>query len=1121
MSHTRKKILAALLGALAALLLGGVALAVGYWLVVPKMAEDALNAKLVSLERDAGLTFETARVRPDGMRGVTIEGFKLIDPDASDAQSRELLTIETLSVGLDRARLLTGDKIVSSLVVRDATLRVHRDSAGQVNLERLLSAFKASRKARAEERGEQEQSESLGPLRHFGGVWPDLEIERAQVLFSSNAEPFPLEKMSLEKARLDSSGDRAELHTEIALQAADGASDAFVLPGLIAAHGELAVPLTQSSVELKFDRPLTIARLPFLPFLSLGLSEVALKPGGQIAVEQIAVAERDEQSGRAEPLFKASLMEISLERFTTDLSAIRPLAVTLHDPVAHLDYDPLGASNLERLLDRIKLEMSSGDSSSDGEVLKTAPQDKPGAQGGTLSDQEDAKRPSMLDRLKRLDLVAIAARLPERVDIRDAAVMVSDRREHDLVRAERQLELRDGQLKFEHDAEAGALKVEASFEARAGEEGASDRGGARLEIAGNYKTQMLKASATARALDLSWLAQMGGARLASHLKGGTLRASFELERGSNKAPLRFEGDVSIEGGHLEWARLAEEPLIDWSVGYDFEGYYDPRAAIPEPTLLETELDANVPEDPDQIGRSKRRITEAPPTQGALVFTRGRARSGGVEMELRPALYGLDRTKPLPARLDLKAKLSPTPIQSLLDATPDALLGALSEAKIDGAVKMDFELEVPLYDASNMIWRGEPEAINASIVSLPEEVDVRQMTRAFEHTIVDQKVLYERHITIPEMQIVPTDWLVENAGLTSAQIERHWESGGWARVSEGVVERDGRWRTASKPWGRSREDERVKRSWQPQRAGEPMVSAPYGPYQFVPLQHISRWMGRAIFTTEDNSFFKHDGFNRLALRQSVERNLAEGDYVRGASTISMQLIKNLYLSRKKVMARKIQEALLVWMTESVVRVPKARMLEVYLNIIEFAPGVFGIHDASVHYFGKRPDELTLAECAWLVTIVPGPKRYHGHYTRGEMSDSAFERIKRYMAIMHARGRVTEEELLAASAEKPKFFKPELNAYALAPRVAESPPVNSLEALFPELFGLPTGAAVRQAPQGGALGAPPSPGAATPTHTNTQEEASVPRLDRAPTPPERPYNRARPDPVPPTYRATDPL
>ena len=151
-------------------------------------------------------------------------------------------------------------------------------------------------------------------------------------------------------------------------------------------------------------------------------------------------------------------------------------------------------------------------------------------------------------------------------------------------------------------------------------------------------------------------------------------------------------------------------------------------------------------------------------------------------------------------------------------------------------------------------------------------------------------------------------------------------------------------------------------------------------------------------------------------------MREGEFVRGASTISMQLVKNVFLSRRKVMARKIQEALLVWAMESVVQVPKARLLEIYLNVIEFAPGVFGIHDAAVHYFGKRPNALTLAEATWLVTIVPGPKKYHFYYERGEITESYFSRMKRYLRIIFTRERVTELEYQEAIATKPTFYKP---------------------------------------------------------------------------------------------------
>jgi membrane peptidoglycan carboxypeptidase len=218
----------------------------------------------------------------------------------------------------------------------------------------------------------------------------------------------------------------------------------------------------------------------------------------------------------------------------------------------------------------------------------------------------------------------------------------------------------------------------------------------------------------------------------------------------------------------------------------------------------------------------------------------------------------------------------------------------------------------------------------------------------------------------------------------------------------------------------------------------MARSPYGPYVYVPLPFISQYVVRAVLTTEDHIFFRHDGFNRSALKESVERNLAAQEYVRGASTISMQLVKNLYLNRKKVMSRKIQEAFLVFLIESHLHVPKARLLEIYLNIIEFGPGIFGIHDAAIHYFGKRPNELTLPEAAWLVTLVPSPKRWHQLWEKNtRMPDKGWDRVRRYMQAMVSRGKIAQEEVDAAMEQRPEFRHPAMDAPAMQPVVAPMP------------------------------------------------------------------------------------
>jgi hypothetical protein len=142
--------------------------------------------------------------------------------------------------------------------------------------------------------------------------------------------------------------------------------------------------------------------------------------------------------------------------------------------------------------------------------------------------------------------------------------------------------------------------------------------------------------------------------------------------------------------------------------------------------------------------------------------------------------------------------------------------------------------------------------------------------------------------------------------------------------------------------------------------------------YAPFETISPFLRFAVMTSEDGSFFYHNGFNPHAFRESIATNIKEERFARGGSTISMQLVKNVFLTRNKTLARKIEEALIVWLIENLNLVPKQRMYEVYLNIIEWGPGVYGIGQASRFYFDKRPSELTLGESVFLASIVPRPK-----------------------------------------------------------------------------------------------------------------------------------------------------
>jgi hypothetical protein len=145
-------------------------------------------------------------------------------------------------------------------------------------------------------------------------------------------------------------------------------------------------------------------------------------------------------------------------------------------------------------------------------------------------------------------------------------------------------------------------------------------------------------------------------------------------------------------------------------------------------------------------------------------------------------------------------------------------------------------------------------------------------------------------------------------------------------------------------------------------------------EFVPFDNISPFLRAAVMTSEDGSFFFHNGFNPGAFRESIVTNIKENRFARGGSTLSMQLVKNVFLTRNKTLARKIEEALIVWLIENQNLVPKKRMYEVYLNLIEWGPGIYGIHQASMFYFNKAPHDLNLQESIYLASIVPHPKLF---------------------------------------------------------------------------------------------------------------------------------------------------
>ena len=147
------------------------------------------------------------------------------------------------------------------------------------------------------------------------------------------------------------------------------------------------------------------------------------------------------------------------------------------------------------------------------------------------------------------------------------------------------------------------------------------------------------------------------------------------------------------------------------------------------------------------------------------------------------------------------------------------------------------------------------------------------------------------------------------------------------------------------------------------------------HKWVPYSKVSLNLKRALVAAEDANFMEHEGFDWDAIQRAYETNLKKGRVVAGGSTISQQLAKNLFLSGRRSALRKLQEALITVMIETVMS--KRRIFEIYLNIIEWGNGVFGAEAASRYYFKKSAANLDAWEAAHMAAMVPNPRYYDRH------------------------------------------------------------------------------------------------------------------------------------------------
>lgn len=141
--------------------------------------------------------------------------------------------------------------------------------------------------------------------------------------------------------------------------------------------------------------------------------------------------------------------------------------------------------------------------------------------------------------------------------------------------------------------------------------------------------------------------------------------------------------------------------------------------------------------------------------------------------------------------------------------------------------------------------------------------------------------------------------------------------------------------------------------------------------WMPLSAISPYLVKAVLISEDDKFYEHEGFDFEAMKMAVEKDIKAGRFKAGGSTISQQLAKNLYLSLSKNPLRKVREAVITWRLERTLS--KRRIIEIYLNVVEWGDGVFGAEAASRRYFGKSAGDLTPMEACRLAVVLPSPRK----------------------------------------------------------------------------------------------------------------------------------------------------
>ncbi len=187
--------------------------------------------------------------------------------------------------------------------------------------------------------------------------------------------------------------------------------------------------------------------------------------------------------------------------------------------------------------------------------------------------------------------------------------------------------------------------------------------------------------------------------------------------------------------------------------------------------------------------------------------------------------------------------------------------------------------------------------------------------------------------------------------------------------------------------------------------------------YTPLSQISDHVKSAVLVSEDAAFYQHNGVDTNELKESIKTDIMKGRFARGASTITQQLAKNVFLTKDKSLTRKVKELYIAFQIEK--NFSKNQILETYLNVVEFGPKIYGIKSGARFYFSKAPSQLSPQEAAFLAFLLPNPPKYSQSYFKGQLTPFARSAIHKILFRMKASKKISDTDYDVAAASLKSF------------------------------------------------------------------------------------------------------